>query len=366
MNFKRYLTLAIAATTLSYTTVANANQMYDMNNGCNPCYETNNCYGEFTAFGNFMYWQVVQEQMQYAGVLPGGLLPIINGIKGDGVQISETFEIVDPTFHYEPGFQIGFGYLSPNKDWDATLSWTRLHQKINSNVTDAGSGIIPLSEPVALLLDIVTNPDFDGLLSNAASSHWDFQFDTIDFQIGRDYCFSPCFSLHSYAGVKGALIRQSQFICYKGLTADESTLTANTKKKNNFYGVGPTFGVDSSWTFFQDWNLRAGVGGGLIYGQFCSSLTPVFKQTTNSVTVDAKTNKKNRIRPMVDAIISLDWTSCFWEDFNVDIGIGYEVEYWWNQWQVPGSLITAIATNGGAPQGDLMMQGLTVHFGFKF
>lgn len=359
MTFKKIFQLALTSTTLLFSQFTFADQYYSMNDSCDTC-------GEFTAFGDFLYWEVAQDQMQYAGVIPGGIGTLINGGIGSNVRFNTSFTVQEPSFQYKPGFRIGVGYITPCKEWDIVLSWTRLHEKINSSVSDSGSGIIPITAPFAVILDIATNPDFDGLFSNLATSHWDFQYDTIDFQLGKNYCITPCVNLHSYVGVKGAIIRQKQCVNYFGLTSEDAKLSVNAAKKNNFYGVGPVFGIDTNWKFFQDFNLNAGLSAGLIYGQFCVSDTPSFKQTTNTIEIVMETDKKKRVRPTVDASVSLDWKSCVWDNFVVDVGIGYEVQYWWNQWQVPGSIVTALVTNATPPQGDLVLQGLTIHFGFKF
>ncbi len=360
MSFKRLFQLAMTSTTLLFSHAVHADQSYAMNDCCNAC-------GEFIAFGDFLYWEAAQDQMQYAGIIPGGLGQLIKGSVGNsGVHVSDSFDIKEPGFQYKPGFRIGVGYITPCTEWDMVLSWTRLHEKINSTVSDTGSGIIPISDPAALIIDIASNSNFKGLFSNVATSHWDFQFDTIDFQLGKNYCLTPCVNLHSYLGVKGALIRQKQCVNYFGLTAAGQPLTVNSAKKNNFYGVGPVFGIDTSWTFFQDFNLYSAISAGLLYGQFCVSNTPTFQQTNNSIVLVMQADKKKRVRPTVDALISLDWSSCLWDNFVVDIGIGYEVQYWWNQWQVPASFLSSLVNNGTSSQGDLVLQGLTVHFGFKF
>ena len=70
--------------------------------------------------------------------------------------------------------------------------------------------------------------------------------------------------------------------------------------------------------------------------------------------------KKCRVRPTVDVNVSIDWSTCVSDRILILFGVAYEAEYWWNQWQVGPSAVGSLITGADSPQGDLMMQGLTI------
>lgn len=121
-----------------------------------------------------------------------------------------------------------------------------------------------------------------------------------------------------------------------------------------------------AWELFSDFNLTAGIGGAFLCGKFDVSQHPFVTQETFSVGVDARNNRKNRIRPFADAKLGLDWTKTFCNGYGLEIGVSYEVQYWWNQWQPAPSVIGGVLNGGTSPQGDLMLQGLTVEAAFIF
>ena len=65
--------------------------------------------GGLQIYGEFLYWKTVQEQIEYAAVLPGGVQNVIQAFNTSPVEIDEKLHIVDTSFEYEPGF--------PNRPW---------------------------------------------------------------------------------------------------------------------------------------------------------------------------------------------------------------------------------------------------------
>lgn len=322
----------------------------------------------FKVYGEFLYWQVSQDHMQYAAELPGGIQQIIDQIEegGENLVITENLSIISPSFKYKPGFRVGIGYQAPCSNWEFDLIYLGLNQKVKSSVSDDANGIVALTVPASSVFGFINRdvPEFG--FASEATSHWDFKYQSIDFQVGRVCNVCDCVQIRPYVGVKAASIKQKQKIQYFGFTLGDDVVDVENYKKNDFRGVGPSFGVESAWTFFENFNLTSGIGGALLYGKFDTSINPQIIIDTNSINVELKNNKKNRLRPVVDARIGLDWSSCLWDSFNFVIGVSYEVQYFWNQWQVPSSVGSGLITGGNGSQGDLMLQGLTVDLGFGF
>lgn len=371
MNFLRPFFLALLGIALVSPGAARANQGYCEMDPCCMNMSYDEC-GKFVGFADFLYWQAAQDGMEYAAVIPGGLISLVHktGSGKSGPQIIGSAKVVEQKFDYIPGFRIGFGYQSPGNEWVTSFSWTRLEQTQTSSVSDAGFGVIPIAEPAAVLVDIIGESNgsggFDGRLSDRAVSKWKFNFNAFDLKLGKVYCFSSCAYVHSYLGVRGASIRQTQDIVYEGFVIKKVPAIATTSKKCNFYGAGPLFGVDTKWMFAQDWSLVSGFSAGLIYGRFNSNVTPILEQLPAEFSVSLQANRKHRLRPMVDGNIGINWNTTFCDQYVFDVEVAYEAQYWWNQWQAPQSTLFGAVSNGDSPKGDLVLQGLTVRFGILY
>lgn len=318
----------------------------------------------FSVYGDYLYWRVVQDQIPYAAILPGGIEGIIDAFSQEPVVLDAAISVVEPKFKYNSGFRIGVGYEIPCSNWDFQISWARLRAHTRSNVSNSESGIIPLSFPVAAIFGVTsTSPTF----ADSAFSSWHFQYDVVDFEIGRNMILCGCFHVHPFVGVKVARIHQKQHIEYEGFTVGEQALEAEITKINHFRGVGPSIGLDLDWEFFRNWSLSSGISGALMYSRFSVKDQPELELNPNMIGIQLSNTKKNRIRPMVDAYVGIDWRSQGWCDsFDFNIGVLYETQYWWNQWQAFNSFESGLISGGTSPQGDLMLYGLTVHASVTF
>lgn len=318
--------------------------------------------GGWVFFGEYLYWEAVQDQMQYAAIIPDGIEPIITAIEaGPPFDISAKLAIIDPSFNYNSGFRIGIGYEVPCSNWDVQLAWVRLHEGGNvSSVSSIANGIIPLTVPLSSVFGFIDrDPDEFGFASKARS-RWNFAFDTLDLQLGGTFPCLNCLVVRPFIGLKAATINQTQYIDYIGLTLTGLPIIVQNKKKNNFQGIGPSFGIDSSWEFYPHLNLTSGFSGALLYSNFYVNEAPIAVQAPTLIQVSLDNTKYKRVRPMVSTRIGIDWDTCLCDRFQVLIGVAYEFQYWWNQWQTPPSVESSILNGGASPQGDLMLQGLTV------
>jgi len=317
---------------------------------------------------DYLYWQVLQDNMAYAAWIPGGFtsVPTIPAIS-----IDKQLRLVEPKFNWDSGFRIGLDYTTQCSDWEFGFYWTRFHKNEKSRVCDSHNGIFPFADPIFGLIEIlVTKP---AGFSRAAFSNWRFQYDTLDFQVGRSCGICECLKVRPYVGVKAASILQKQKIHFSKVTTTSVRriipgipVMARDKRINNFYGIGLSFGTDMMWTFAPHWNLSSGLSGAMLYSRshFANKPIIISKPITGPITVevDVVNKKARRLRPMLDAFVSLDWDTCFCEN-RVDISIGYEMQYWWNQWNTSNSLVDGLFSNA---HGDLMLHGLTVHASISF
>lgn len=317
-----------------------------------------------TVYGEYLYWKVVQDQVPYAAVLPGGPQGVIDQIGSGSTKINEKLLIKDSPFKYSSGFRLGIDYVIPCSAWDVELAWTRLYERKGASVSDAGNGVIPLNIPIGVIFGFINRDPSDFRFANEAKSHWKFSFDTIDLQLGRECCWCGV-DVHPFIGLKAASIRQTQSSKYLGFTIDGGTIVLGNKRNNDFRGIGPSLGFDLAWEFCPQWSLSGGVSSALLYGKFDVNEWPTIDLGVPVVEINLKDAKKYRLRPMVDAYLGLDWTCCVC-GYPLSVGAAYEMQYWWNQWQAPASFESTIFNGGTSPQGDLMLYGLTLRAAIAF
>lgn len=322
------------------------------------CCEIDSCCpneGGFQVYADYLYWKVVQDQIAYA----------TNGapnLRGPIVGSSSTIKVVEPSFKYHSGFRIGGGYQVPCANWDFQVAWTRLHDKHSSSVSHHDQ-IFTLASLIAGLATAE-----DTLFADSARSNWHFKYDTVDLQVGGSCSALSCIAVRPFVGARLAQIDQKQNIEYGGLRdpRTEAPLFVSIARKNKFRGVGPSIGLDAHMKFWCQWSLFGGVSGSLLYGRFDVKNEPTFSEADLSITIDYKNHKKYRLRPNVDTYFGIGWESAFSECYQIKVGVAYEMQYWWNQWQAPANIIGSVLTGANSPQGDLMLHGLTARVGVSF
>lgn len=363
---------------------------YVPDNCCQPCWG-------LEVYGDYLYWKVTEDQLQYAAQVgaaafttpdtTGGALAVI-----DLFAAHASVNLVEPDFDYNSGFRVGLAYnFGCCSNWSINAEYTRLHFTRNSSVAgtfggaETGTGasgvefVYPVLMPAASIVAGITSGG-DSIFPLAAANEFRFRYDTVDLQLGvTKNC--GCFSARPYIGGKGAWIRQNHDTAYLGLFGFESEPTETTfpifaavARKNDFKAGGLEIGVDSALKFWGNLALVSGFQGALLYGRFDTTSTEAIVITTAnpavdfaSVSVDLQRYKRNnRLRPMVDAYIGLGWDTCFCGKWLFNIGAAWELQYWWNQWQATSTIEEVVFNFGNAPQGDLMLQGLTVFASITF
>lgn len=332
--------------------------------------------GKFEVFGDYLYWEAREDQLTYAQGVQGGLEPLIAAFSGgtNGL-LPIDIKTYEADFDWKSGFRVGGGYYFNCCNWDLKLFWTSLHAQTTAHVNDPDSGLIPSNFPSSLIFNIIDVINSGGELSPALASgahnKWHLKFDTLDFELGRSYFLCCGVALRPFLGIKGAWIDQNFNTSYDGifLVIDENVnpIGINVSKKNNFHAIGPTCGMDLAWEFFCNFSLVGDLTLGALYGRFQNKIqsTENLSFAESEVVLSLPYNK-HRIRPMVNASIGVEYNNCNWQCFQFAIGAAYEVQYWWNQWQVPVSSEVSLLTGNNVPQGDLMLHGLTVHAGVAF
>lgn len=304
-----------------------------------------------------LYWQAMQPQMDYAV---------------EGLTTAGRGNPLNQTPHWFWGFRL-HAATDLVSCMDIHIGWTSFR---NQNSTSA-------SASVGLFANQLAGFPFSGILPDvgviqfpqggAAGSTWFLHFDMIDLDLLFPLFDGPLYEIHPYIGVKGGWIRQQQEIIYTNFSDTSfgvpNTIDAILTQNNRFWGVGPKAGCAGSTHLTDRLRLMGGIGGALLMGQLHSPFfgralvsLPSLGTTIPSV-VDAEIGTW-RLIPTLQLFVGVDWRFV-WSRCQALLGVGYEVQYFWNTWRLQSSLSQLqIGTTVGFS--SLMFQGVTTRFGIHF
>lgn len=318
--------------------------------------------GKFSIFADYLLWGVKEDQLQYAIDVPQ-----LNNFNFDGPPSTNVqFNSKEASSQANSGFKLGVGYSTACTSWDFTLFWTYLHGHTQSSISDPTGALFPSQFPVAVFIGLFSRQkDRSPTSANHASNKWTYQFDTLDFQVGKTFFPTCSVFIRSFLGIKGARINQNLSTVYSGFNNffdSDSQIDVTVKKKNNFLAIGPSIGVESAWLMGCNFSLIGGFSFAYLYGKFDTDIQLTLAQVGGSHSIPFNGDYDTfRLRPTSNAWIGVDWRkSSFF------ISASYEVQYWWNQWQDPSAILMSMINSSSSAQGDLMLYGLTLQVGFAF
>ncbi|HEX3725541.1 MAG TPA: Lpg1974 family pore-forming outer membrane protein, partial [Pirellulales bacterium] len=149
-----------------------------------------------------------------------------------------TATLVDAPFKPNAGFRVG---TSQQRDdgYDVTFYYTHF----NTNASNQAAGEV---YSAFLANFYVGNPDgiAFGPHYRSAAIDWDFQFHTLDLEIGRTLVIDQTLTLRPFAGLKAAVINQSIHSTWDNpIDTTSQTYLFNSAVENlkqDFWGIGPS------------------------------------------------------------------------------------------------------------------------------
>lgn len=298
--YDRFLKWAITLLTLLCTALAHASDDHP-----------------YFVFADVLYWKVTEE-IDWA---------YNNSLSTPDQEITYFKSNFDPGF----GFRLGVGY---GTDWDIGVYYTQY----SSETTDSATGNLktgflggtegyPTGHPFYYSGQFKMNIDFN----------------MFDWYIGKQFHITPALMFHPIIGLEGGWINQSIRADFQGF------YDTSEKLHNDFWGIGPKFGIDGGLVLWQknshSIHFIAGFATAYLLGHW--KITDVYNDNSPR-TIDVDLDDRNLGALTFQGMLGLTYAHNAFS-----IGLNYEINDWLDQGQIFDD-----ATGGH--DNDLLLQGLVL------
>lgn len=311
------------------------------------------------ANGAFTFWQPMQENMEL-GIVSSQANPVyaING------------KIVNPKFHYKPGFQVGLGAHFDHDFWDTALkyTWFRGRGKTSTRLNSE-------TAPSTVLYPISLNPadNIGGFYDG--KQKWTLHIDILDGELARCYYVGTKLSFRPFFAARALWIRQSIRAEYSnqapiGGVDPENNL--NIHKRSQSWAVGPRTGLYSNWMIGEGFRLYGNGAGDILFTQYTklksNQQLTTFEGTPvvgSSFLVDQ--SKLNCLRGHLDLELGFGWGTYFDNNnWHIDFAAGYGFQIFFDQNMFRRFSDDVNLGVSNSPNGNLYVHGLTASGRFDF
>ena len=283
-----------------------------------------------TPFCDLLYWHASEE----ASAVWSDVVPIT----------LSSFSAETLHFDWSPGFRVGLSTQVDPDAWDVKLYWTNFR---TSQQSTAGG------------LALVTPEFFSGFVGghdcffNVATIDWALNYNTIDLELGRKIAIGQSAWIRPSMGIKAAIIKQD---IHTGLTEFLPDITAEENVAHDFWGLGPSFGVNGAWTLPKCNNLSlvGSFAGDFLFGQW--NVSDSYVRTDDNAwfgkyhSYDTSMKSSSLGVPTLRGFFGLQWTHQ--GKIAVTAQAGYEMQWWANQQRL-------LMFQQLPMHGDLTLEGLT-------
>lgn len=268
---------------------------------------------------------------------------------------NQDINVLSVPFKWDTGARLGIGHQYSY--WDTIVAFTWFQTRANSQASVSAGG---LYSPF-LGNFYVNNTIGTGFGPNyrSANVQWTVYFDVIDLELGHSFKIDESLILRPFVGLKGGFINQSIDTYWQDPTVATNFTSATENLKNDFWGVGPSLGIDSAWPVYKFnlgvFNIFGNFSGALMWGHW--SFKDLYQNNQpRSVTVNL--DDINGAATMARALLGVEWIMNQ-RHSNLTLRLGYEAQVWFDQVQF-------YSLNMGRLGNIMSLQGGVLGFCFYF
>lgn len=260
----------------------------------------------------YLYWKT-----QNNGFISGTV------VKGASTNSLKT-KPLQPHFEWDSGFRTTFGWNLPYDFWSVFVGYTyfRTHvsTKFNAKSTEAILGYWTLTDQLA----------------QSGASIWEFQENLIEFGLGKSYFLGPSYFIYPFIGGRYGWLDQD-FGSNLFNTTPNLGYPSLFSATQTFHGGGPLIGVISDWLIGRNFSFLGKIAASLLYGtvkvkQNLREIINMDFETTTKVLNYTQNNQE--LLPSLQLLAGASWGKCLNKTVTMALSAAWEVNYWWNQYQL--------------------------------
>lgn len=246
---------------------------------------------------------------------------------------TQNITVLEVPFKWAPGFRLGVGRQLQYDGWDTNFYYTRYQAKgTDSAIANSGGIYSPF------LGNFFVNNTSGGSISayphyGSASINWKLFFNTFDLELGRKFVIAPLLQIRPFVGIKIGIINQHIFSNWNNPVNVNTFTSAVENLRNDFWGIGPSIGFDTSWKIYKKHkstlNVFANFSGALMWGHW--EFSDVY-QNNIPLSVAVKVSNVNGACTVGRGLLGIEWKGA-WYKQEVGVRLGYEMQVWFDQVQ---------------------------------
>lgn len=271
-----------------------------------------------------------------------------------------TSSVVSANPSYQFGFKAGIGYIFPNSGNDIQLAWTSYNQSFyDSYFTTPGQSLsngstFNASNNLGSTSYVGENSVFIDDQYLNVGSNIETKYNAIDLDAGQYVNVGTRLQMRLFAGLRGAKIEQNIEDHYQNMVNDmvnntaTNTFVSSWHLKNDFIttddatmkGLGPRFGINSSYHVWNCVGITAGIAASLLVSEV-EAQTSTWQRFTiydNTSSTHAPispaypiingtylSNKTWRVVPTIDTKLGINYSYILRKRSTLTFEAGYQV-----------------------------------------
>lgn len=267
--------------------------------------------------GEVLYWHAKEGGTEYAIALDSAVYPISASMK-------------DVDFEWDLGFRVGVGRFIGKRNWDISLTYTQFYTSDTESTHELNDSIVWIDGTVGESGGIC-RAKFDAVID----------YDSLDLLFAQSLFISQKTSFHPKFGLKAIWMDQkfklqgNDRLTYAPLFVSGSVFH-RLHTKSNIFGLGPKFGTDVTCFIGDGFRLFGDLSASLFYvsadASFKNRIVVLPDGEGETVAQISLKGDKHLFCPQVAFLAGLAWGTNFHvkgRDQYFEIGMGYEVQYFW-------------------------------------
>jgi hypothetical protein len=255
-----------------------------------------------------------------------------------------TVSIQVPKFDLDWGVTVGLGYDFEHDNWYIAGHFDWLQTTGTDNTANSYSSVVV---PMNIWFRGLNGGSDLGAVTGA-NTNFQINYYNVMFDLGRGTYLTDCLVINPHAGLKLSFIYDNVNNQYTGGSIAAGN-AVNRSQDTDFWGVGPSFGLDTAWSFTEGWSMFVDTNVAILLS-YANAKDQVV-DTYNSVTyaTNASTGTIPTFSPTIRTILGLSYDRKIYCDQQMISGrLGWDTSIFWNQFNhidvVSGA--GAVATNG--------------------